>query len=130
MLGMCKIEGCDAKPVAKGLCAKHYMRQRRHGDAAVTGKPGPKPNEAKVFARNLFRDWSPRTLARYEHAMRMANKIAGVTGESAAEIIKRMVKVNAHKSGNGNFSVAGLEASIEFAAIKIILDREAAERGS
>jgi hypothetical protein len=37
---MCKIEGCDAKPVAKGLCLKHYMRERRTGHATATHKRG------------------------------------------------------------------------------------------
>jgi hypothetical protein len=40
---MCSIEGCGAKTVAKGLCAKHYMRLKRTGDAVKTGRPGPKP---------------------------------------------------------------------------------------
>ena len=36
---MCKIEGCSGKAVARGLCAMHYMRVRRTGDPALTGKP-------------------------------------------------------------------------------------------
>jgi hypothetical protein len=31
----CRIEGCEGKPVGKGLCWKHYQRQRRHGDPSV-----------------------------------------------------------------------------------------------
>ena len=41
---MCTIEGCDRKPVASGLCAKHYMRARRTGDPTQTYKPGRKRN--------------------------------------------------------------------------------------
>jgi hypothetical protein len=37
---MCSIEGCDANPVAHGLCAKHYMRRRRTGDPGKVGKAG------------------------------------------------------------------------------------------
>jgi hypothetical protein len=33
---MCLVDGCDKKPIAKGLCAKHYMRQRRTGDPTLT----------------------------------------------------------------------------------------------
>ena len=29
---MCKVEVCARKPVAKGLCRKHYARFKRHGD--------------------------------------------------------------------------------------------------
>jgi hypothetical protein len=41
----CKVEGCSNAAVAKGLCAKHYMRARRTGDPAIKLKlkPGPKP---------------------------------------------------------------------------------------
>jgi len=40
---ICTFPGCEAESIAKGLCPKHYMRARRHGDAAVTQKRGPKP---------------------------------------------------------------------------------------
>ena len=40
---MCKIQGCSNPAVANGLCAMHYMRLKRHGDATATHKPGPKP---------------------------------------------------------------------------------------
>ena len=35
-----RIDGCHAKPVARGLCGKHYMRVRRQGSAEKTGE-GP-----------------------------------------------------------------------------------------
>jgi hypothetical protein len=38
---MCEISGCPNPAIAQGLCAKHYMRQRRTGDPTVTRKPGP-----------------------------------------------------------------------------------------
>jgi hypothetical protein len=38
---MCNIEGCTNNTVAKGLCAKHYMRMRRNGDASTVRKRGP-----------------------------------------------------------------------------------------
>src|SRR6516164_1880492 len=39
---MCKISGCRTPAIAQGLCAKHYMRQRRTGDPTAKRKPGPK----------------------------------------------------------------------------------------
>jgi predicted RNase H-like nuclease (RuvC/YqgF family) len=39
----CKVQGCPNVGIAKGLCAKHYMRARRTGDPSVRLKPGPKP---------------------------------------------------------------------------------------
>jgi hypothetical protein len=44
MSGPCHVAGCNAKPVAKGLCAKHYMRQRWTRDPNTVGKPGRKPD--------------------------------------------------------------------------------------
>jgi DNA-binding response OmpR family regulator len=46
---MCTIEGCDRKPVARGLCAKHYMRARRTGDPTQTHKPGRKRDPAPML---------------------------------------------------------------------------------
>jgi hypothetical protein len=43
---MCMIEGCNTKPVAKGLCAMHYMRQRRTSDPNQVRKSGRKRNPA------------------------------------------------------------------------------------
>jgi len=40
----CKVAGCTNAAIALGLCAKHYMRQRRTGDpTSANRKPGPKP---------------------------------------------------------------------------------------
>jgi hypothetical protein len=66
---MCRIEGCDAKPVAKELCSKHYMRERRHGSADEVRKRGRPRDPVLDVYRSLFPEWSPRTLARYKRAM-------------------------------------------------------------
>lgn len=34
----CRIDGCESKHDSHGLCGKHRMRQRRHGDASK-GRP-------------------------------------------------------------------------------------------
>jgi hypothetical protein len=36
----CSVPGCNQPPVAKGYCARHYMRVRRQGDPDKVGKPG------------------------------------------------------------------------------------------
>lgn len=36
---LCSIEGCTARHKGRGLCAKHLMRWRRHGDAGVVITP-------------------------------------------------------------------------------------------
>jgi hypothetical protein len=67
---MCTIDGCAAKPIAKGLCSKHYMRVRRGGDASKKRKPGPKPDKWRVQARKTS-EMSDRTFARCKAALRM-----------------------------------------------------------
>src|SRR5215813_8456138 len=47
---MCKISGCRTPAIAQGLCAKHYMRQRRTGDPTAKRKPGPKPKQSQAAA--------------------------------------------------------------------------------
>jgi hypothetical protein len=36
----CNVHGCNQPPVAKGYCAKHYMRVRRQGDPNKLGEAG------------------------------------------------------------------------------------------
>jgi hypothetical protein len=39
-MARCSFPNCNSKAFARGLCVTHYTRQRRHGDAAATFKPG------------------------------------------------------------------------------------------
>lgn len=39
----CSVEGCQAPHRARGLCNRHYKRQRRHGDAATVHGRGGRP---------------------------------------------------------------------------------------
>jgi hypothetical protein len=66
---MCKIEGCRAKPVALGLCARHYMRERRTGDPNKVGQPGRKRSAART--RLLAEGYSPRSVTRLFAAVAM-----------------------------------------------------------
>jgi hypothetical protein len=69
----CSIEGCGGEAVAKGLCAKHYMRQRRGGDPTVRRKPGPKISSSSwaITLEKTYPHWSARTKARYASAMQI-----------------------------------------------------------
>jgi hypothetical protein len=98
---MCKIEGCDAKPVAKELCAKHYMRQRRHGSADEVRKPGRPRDQVLDTYRSLFREWSPRTLARYKRAMDIARGLNLAEGE-------KQKFVETHTRPNGTLNVSAM----------------------
>lgn len=39
---LCTIEGCGKPHVAIGLCNRHYIRQRRHGDTSADKRSGSK----------------------------------------------------------------------------------------
>ena len=99
---MCSIEGCDGKTVAKGLCAKHYMRVRRTGDPSKTRPPGP-PRKAGLtaFLRGQFSDLSSRTQSRHIRAYKLLTAFAGQEALEAA-----MLKAS---RANGSLNVAGME---------------------
>ena len=106
---MCKIEGCQSKPVAKDLCAKHYMRERRTGDASKTRKPGRKPDPYLTGMRAIMgADFGSRgTFSRYVSAMRLLNDEA------------TMVRViNAATRPNGSINVAKLHEMAIFIAVR------------
>jgi len=89
---MCKIDGCRGKVVARGMCAKHYMRERRTGDATKKGKPGPPPSKYMTIARSVSEgDWSPRTMARYAEASRILDSYSA---KSRAALIKSCTRPN------------------------------------
>jgi hypothetical protein len=69
---LCPIEGCQGRVLAKGLCAKHYMRARRTGDPNKTGKRGRKPDPDFPFP------WmSRRTRARFKEAAHLLWLVEG-----------------------------------------------------
>jgi len=111
---MCSIEGCDAKPVAKGLCAKHYMRQRRTGDPMKTSGPGrPKMNDTSAtIIREMFRDLGKRTQDRQIRASRILCACGGQEALEAA-ILKA-----SRPNGSLNFSL--LERLADSALLKAL----------
>jgi hypothetical protein len=49
---MCNITGCEGVVYSKGLCQKHYMRERRHGSATEVKTRGAK----KSFMREVYEE--------------------------------------------------------------------------
>jgi hypothetical protein len=80
---MCEIEGCNGLIVAKGLCAKHYMRQRRYGSPHAHRKSGSKPRKDYAVPADLFAEWSPSTQARYRKTHRMMSVLGQEPSEQA-----------------------------------------------
>jgi hypothetical protein len=93
------IDGCDREPLAKGLCAKHYVRQRRAGDPSRVGKAGRKTPADLDYWRTTFPDWSPRAQARFVRAMRMLEDAGGGTEEK-----QRAIKAATRSNGSVNVS--------------------------
>ena len=99
---MCSIEGCDGKTVAKGLCAKHYMRVRRTGDPSKTRPPGPpRKGGLTAFLRSKFSDLSPSTQNRHIRAYKVLTAFGGQEALEAA-ILKA-------SRANGSLNVAAME---------------------
>lgn len=90
---MCKIDGCQGKVVARGMCAKHYMRERRTGDPEKTGKPGrPRERSPYMAAAQMVNDqWSPRTMARYAEATRILHDCSAPSRE---RILRSCIRAN------------------------------------
>jgi hypothetical protein len=65
----CTFPDCQARAVAKGLCAKHTMRLRRHGDPAKVNRAGRKRGDRQI--RELMSELSDRSYARYRRGLRL-----------------------------------------------------------
>ena len=63
----CAFPDCQAKAVAKGLCAKHYMRLRRHGDPAKVNARGRRDGD--TAARKMMSELSDRSYARFQRGL-------------------------------------------------------------
>lgn len=115
----CSVEGCDRKRKARGLCDRHYQRQRRTGDVATVRRPGPEPKPARMYAWNLFKnDWSERTFSRYWSAHERLQTISEATGE---DIIRQAIKSATRPNGTVNVakfeSIAGSQMMIHLDAV-------------
>jgi hypothetical protein len=109
---MCLIQDCDGKPVAKGLCTKHYMRARRTGDPGKTRKPGRAPAAYGALLRSTFAEWSPRTQQRYISAMRNLRDL-GAHMEAAIKDATRP---------NGSVNVSRLANFVDRELIRFLLE--------
>ena len=96
---MCMIEGCAGKSFAKGLCVKHYMRQRRAGDPGSIGKPGRKRSPQRLLFEEmgLGMEWSSRTFTRFVQAMEMLREAGCDIKPCIEAALRRNGKLNVSK---------------------------------
>jgi hypothetical protein len=68
---MCKIKKCKGKVLARGLCAKHYMRLRRTGNPEQVRQPGRPQLPFTEHLNTTYPEMSARTKARFRKAMQL-----------------------------------------------------------
>jgi hypothetical protein len=74
-MSQCTHPGCPGEALAKGLCARHYMRLLRHGDPGTVKKAGRKSGwRAHVQQTFAGSSVSKRSLDRYVRAIRLLNE--------------------------------------------------------
>lgn len=70
-MNICKVEGCNNPIRAKGLCNKHWQRQRKYGDSSVVIlKPLPKKCEVPGCDNKPKARWSGKALCN-KHYLRI-----------------------------------------------------------
>ena len=95
------------------MCAKHYKRTRRHGDANTVLKRGRKPSEFSMANRALHPEQSPRTQARIARATRLAGWLRD---KGDGDYVEKVL--NTLERPNGTWSIARelelLEARVQY----------------
>lgn len=84
MYTICTVDGCDEIARAKGLCARHYTRLNRHGDAAVVNTRGRRRKEIHAMVQQLLRHKPDRASARFQTGLNILIEIVGPDGYDAA----------------------------------------------
>jgi hypothetical protein len=109
----CTFADCPAPAVAKGLCAKHYMRLRRHGDPAKVNARGRRDGDAA--ARKAMSQLSDRTYARFQRGLRLLRLFE----LDAAPVIAKCTRPN------GSINCAMFERVAEGMAAMTLAKRDA-----
>jgi len=92
---MCNIENCTAPVKAKGLCAKHYARTRRHGSPDKVNRAGRRTDQLLGIVRGLFPEYSKRTQALYVEAWRRFLALEAVAGHEGINYgVKKASRAN------------------------------------
>jgi len=109
---MCKISGCRTPAIAQGLCAKHYMRQRRTGDPTVKRKPGPKPKRPQAAAAP-----SREVLALRREIASLRRKVRALERQATAKPKRALATARVSSRRVQEASASDLSFSCEFRQI-------------
>ncbi len=116
MSKICEAPACKKPAVLKGLCRRHYMRLRRHGDFERR-KTGPKGDPIKHTVLKQFEEWSPRTQQRYWTAFKRLQTLGQWQGTGAAPL-QKVIKACTRPNGSMNITKF-LQMSEDMAAMYI-----------
>jgi hypothetical protein len=115
----CTIPDCPAPARARGMCSKHYMRVRRHGDANAIHHPGRQADTQLTVARSQFPDRSPRTQARFARTLRFESSLRYLGEEGY--LVKA---ITAATRRNGSLNFEKLEGLMEYRVAVALEERE------
>ena len=98
-MATCSIDGCVNRAKAHRLCAKHYMRLRRNGDATTIVKRGRPRDANRGAVRQMLSEMSARTYARWWRATTLIQNVGGDSQQAIRDCSRP----------NGTMNVAKLE---------------------
>lgn len=108
----CRVDSCGRPIKAREMCAMHYMRERRTGDAGQTRGPGGRPRDPRraMWAKVMGEEWSERTFSDFYIAVETLTEVGAV--EPA---------INAATRPNGTLNVAKLSRLAGVAAMEYVI---------
>jgi hypothetical protein len=120
MSAPCRANDCTDTAEAKGMCPKHYMRMRRHGDTEAVGKSGRRKDPRLTHWRNALGDtMSERNLSRWTNAIGAIDALDGQDAVAAA--------VQAATRKNGSLNVSVVVRASEAAVFRALIDGRISE---
>ena len=120
---LCSVLDCGIPASTRGLCKKHYMRFRRHGDPSIKKRPGPRRASATAILLEQFPEQSKRTRARLTRAIQLAGLIRDHFNVEGA--LEEAIRHATRKDGSLN--ITRLLADLEKRLAVLIANRSGGE---
>ena len=98
----CSVSDCGIPARASGLCHKHYMRIRRHGDPGITKRPGGRYDSTTAIMLEPFREQSPRSRSRFARAIHLAGLMRDYF--NVEDALEGAIRHATRKDGSLNFT--------------------------
>lgn len=125
----CTIDGCERPRKARGLCATHYMRQRRHGDTSTVKASGRPRGPARAAVGAIFDTyWGGRTIDRYDRAQRILAALTVddiITSEEVTALDRAAFQASTRP--NGTVNVLAYLERVEDIAAMIVAEQQQVE---